>query len=192
MLQPSATEFTGDLPYLKTHLATKPLKESPQAGVCLGKGGSPMAADKTNLALLSQCFSCFEVLSVVYRKIIHFHFPNPQWSTRWMLLSQGHIMSGRSVTGTENTEMRANVIIDCWGCRYLSCAYNNTFEEENSWFASKVYFKGYLIFFSNLIYQRILARNACLIGTLRNHIFPSKEKNKEKTKRVRHCKSRIL
>lgn len=177
---------------LKIHLATKPLKVSTW-GVSTWNGGSPVAADKTDSTLLSQCFSYFEVLSMVYRKIIFFHFPNPHWSTRRMLLAQGHLVSDRSMTWRENTDRRANVVIDFWGCDYLSCAYNNTFKEENSWFTSKFYFRSYLIlFFSNLMYQRILAMNACLIGTLRNHIFSSKEKvRKRKKKWVRHCKLRI-
>lgn len=131
---------------LKIHLATKPLKESSPEGVSTWNGGSPVAADKTDSTLLSQCFSYFEVLSMVYRKIIFFHFPNPHWSTRRMLLAQGHLVSDRSMTRTENTERRANVI-DFWGCDDLSCAYNNTFKEENSWFTSKFYFRSYLIFF---------------------------------------------
>lgn len=43
------------------------------------------------------------------------------------------------------------------------------------------------------MYQRVLVINACVTSTLINHIFNRKEKSKkEKRKRVRHCKLRIL
>lgn len=75
-------------------------------------GGSPIVADKTDSALFTQCLYYLEVLSKVYRRVIRFYFSNPHQSTRRLLVAQGRIVSGRSIIGTESTDMRVNVVID--------------------------------------------------------------------------------
>lgn len=82
------------------------------AGVVSTTDGSSPESGKTDSALFTQWLYYLEVLSMVYRRVIRFYFSNPHQSTRRLLVAQGHIVSGRSIIGTESTDMRANVVID--------------------------------------------------------------------------------